>query len=342
MPLSDIKVLLLNVNRRGWHSGNMIYDMEAVKRACDTQVYGPGWKNYKHTDLRKIIQQLYGDDKPDIVYSYFTPGEKVGGVYVTHYQIPESLRRFPTNFQDIKGIRKIFALSDFWARRPLQFSKSLNNSTFEYCFCCFAPPYSHPKHFFSFFDEVIRKQIKFVGYPRCVDKNCYQDYGLPKNFDVITLGAMWHFYPLRVHMHRFLSKHHKSLGIKYRNYPHCGVNFGHNGFIRQKYASAINNSKMLASCGGRYHLAMNKMFEAMGCGTAYVGEKPYGEEELHFKGGYNYIDVTKDNFVDKIRHYLNHPVELQKIIQNGKETFEKYHHIDARAKDFVRLVEAVL
>lgn len=342
MPISNIKVLLLNVNREGWHSGNMIYDMEAVKAACDTKVYGPGWPDYKHTDIREIINQLYGNDQPDVIYSYFTPNERVGDVYMQHYDISESLRNFPTHFQDVNGPIKIFALSDFWARKPERFSIDLDNSSFQYCFCFAAPPYSNPKHFFSFFDDQLRKNIEFVGYPRCVDRNCYKDYGLPKEQDVITVGAMHNFYPLRVNMHRQLQANSAQLGIKYKNYSHCGVNFSHSDFVREKYAQAINRSKMLASCGGRYHLAFNKIFESMGCGTMYVGEKPYGEKELHFEDGYNYVAVTNDNFVEKVQYYLNNENEMNSIIQNAKDTFEKYHHIDARAKDFVDLLGEII
>ena len=342
MPISKIKVLMLNVNREGWHSGNMIYDMMAVQEACDTITYGPGWPGYQTTDLREIIKQMYGDDKPDFIYSYFTPNERVGDVYMQHYRIPESFRNFPTHFQDVKNIPKIFALSDFWGRKPHQYSRCLNDSGFEYCFCCFAPPYSNSDQFYKFFDENIRHNIKFVGYPRCVDKNCYKNYGLPKQYDVITVGAMWHFYPLRVHMHHYLHNHQRQMNIRYRNYSHCGSNFSHTGFVREEYARAINGSKMLVSCGGRYKLAMNKIFEAMGCNTIYVGEKPWGSEELHLEDGFNYVAVDKDNFADKVLYYLNDESKMAEIVKNAEETFLKYHHISARARDFVSLVENII
>jgi len=340
--LSKIKVLMLNVNRDGWHSGNMIYDMMAVQKACDTIIYGPGWPNYNNTDLKKIIEQLYGDGQPDVIYSYFTPNERVGDVYMSHYKIPEYLRFFPTGFNDVKRPLKIFALSDFWARKPQQFTKDLGDADFQYCFCCFAPPYSKPKHFFGFFDENISKKITFVGYPRCVDPICYKDYGLEKKQDVITVGAMWRFYPLRMQMHHDLQKGHVQWDIRYKNYPHCGVNFRHSGFVRENYAKAINEAKMLASCGGRYHLAMNKIFESMGCNTAYVGEMPYGADELHLKDGENYIAVNGDDFVDKIRYFLDNEDELKAISENGRKVFLKYHTIDKRAEDFVKLLEARL
>lgn len=342
MSLSPIKVLMLNVCRDGWHSGNMVYDMRAVQQACDTKTYGPGWPGYETTSLPEIIKRLYGDDQPDVIYSYFTPNEKVGDVYMQHYKIPENLRYFPTDFKKVKGPLKIFALSDFWARKPHQYERDLNGAGFEYCFCCFAPPYSNPKDFFRFFSPKIREQMKFVGYPRCVDKDCYKDYGLRKTHDVITVGAMWRFYPLRMHMHGFLAHHAVDHGIIYKNYPHCGTNWSHNGFYREDYAKAINQAKMLASCGGKYHLAMNKIFEAMGCKTIYVGEEPYGAQELHLEDGVNYVAVTKHNFVEKMEYYLNRPSKMDEIVDNAQKTFLTYHNIQTRAVDFVRLLEGVL
>lgn len=67
-----------------------------------------------------------------------------------------------------------------------------------------------------------------------------------------------------------------------------------------------------------------------------------GAEELHLEDGYNYIAVNGENFVDRIKYYLDRPVELQKIVDNAKDTFAQYHHIEARAKDFVGLLEGIL
>jgi len=342
MPLSDIKVLLLNVNRSGWHSGNMIYDMMAIQRACDTKIYGPGWPNYEHTNINEIINQLYGSDRPDVIYSYFTENETVRDCYMQHYNIPSELKSFHHGLKDIKSTLKIFALSDFWARNKQQFEKDLIGSTFQYCFACFAPPYANPKDFYSFFNDEIRKEIEFIGYPRCVDEECYYDYELPKKYDVISLGAMGRFYPLRTNVHKTLTQHADEFNINYHNYSHCGFDFQHSSFVREEYAQAINEAKMLVSCGGRYHVVMNKVFEAMGCGTVYVGEKPWGAKELHMKDGFNYIAITKNDFVSKIQYYLNRPNDLKTIYDNAKATFKQYHNIDARSKDFVKLLEGII
>lgn len=348
MPKSNIKVLLLNVNRDGWHSGNMIYDMRAVQEACDTVIYGPGHPNYLNNDITKIVQQIYGNGKPDVIYSYFTPNEKVGDVYINHYKIPSHLHTFPVNFNSISGITKIFALSDFWARSRERYSAELNNSGFSHCFCCFAPPYSNPSDFFSFFDDNIQKQIKFIGYPRCIDTQCFKDYKLPKQYDVITVGSMIKFYPFRNLIHQELSSWNgKKLKLcmkynetfKYKNYPHCGANFVHSDFVRENYAKAINQSKILASCGGKYHLLMNKVFESMACNTVYMGEKPYGEKELFLHENYNYISINKDDIVEKLSFYMDRPELLNRICENGFKMARERHSIEKRAEDFVRILK---
>ncbi len=347
MSISNTKVLLLNVNRSGWHSGNMIYDMQVVEKACDTVIYGPGWPNYKNNDIRKIIEQVYGDGKPDIIYSYFTPNERVKDVYIKHYKIPKHLWNFPVNFDSIHGIRKIFALSDFWARTKNEYSADLGNAGFTHCISCFAPPYSNPSDFYSFFDESIVKKMKFIGLPRCIDTTCFRPYPVKKKYDVLTAGAMGDFYPFRRDMHKVLSAFNgrrmpTSLSavscLKYYNLPHCGVNFKHNGMIREKYAEVISSALIMASCGGKYHLAFNKIFESMACGTVYAGERPYGEEQLGMVSGFNYIRLTPVNFLDQLTFYLDRPNLLDIIVDNGIQTAMKRYSIDVRAEDFVKII----
>jgi len=339
MSLSKKKVLLLNVNREGWHSGNMIYDMRCIQHACDTVIYGPGWPNYKTTDLSSIIKQVYGNGKPDLIYSYFTPNEKVGDVYIIHYNIPKELYHFPTGFNKVKGVTKVFAISDFWSRSPKEYSNDLKNADFNHIVSCFTPPYSSPKVFYSFFDKEIQGRMKFHSHLRCVDQECYKDYGLERKYDVITVGAMSKFYNMRVGMRNALLSNSESRGIKYKNYGYCGVNFRHNGFVREKYAKAINESRMLLSCGGRYHLIFNKIFESMGCNTAYIGEEPYGHKEIGLIDGENYISVNRRNYLDKIEHYSKNPDEVLNIARAGRKLFLERHTIEARAKDFVNLLK---
>ena len=329
-----IKVLLLNVNRDGWHSGNLIYDMQVISAACDTIIYGPGHNRYTTTSLPKILMEMYGNnDAPDVIYSYFYPNESVRHVYVEKNNLDSKLCVFPTDFHCVKNIPKIYAVSDFWHKKSEENVNGLLKGKFSHCFSCFAPPYSNLRDFFSFFPG-LNDKIKFVGMPRCIDENCFRDYGENKIYDVITVGSMNSFYPLRVKMHAFMSKFARDLGINYRNYPHCGYNFSHSDFVREKYARAINGAKILLSCGGRYHLAFNKIFEAMGCKTAYFGEKPYGEKELHMEDGVNYVAVDSENYIDKIQHYLRNGDLLEKITNNGYELFKRYHSISSRAADF--------
>lgn len=347
MPLTKYKILLLNVNRSGWHSGNMLYDMEVIKQTCDTVIYGPGWDNYKYTDIREIINQTYGEDKPDMIYTYFTPNERIGDVYIQHYKIPKNLWTFPTGMESLtqgkyKDIKRAFAVSDFWARTPEKWGEDLKNTNFQYCFSCFTPPLSRREDFFRFLNPTVMENPTYVALARCVDKACFKDYEQHKEDDIITLGSMCNFYGFRRWMHVTLATHCPSRSINYRNYPHCGANWSHSGFIREEYAQAINKSRALASCGGKYHLYFNKIFESWGCNTAYIGEKPFGEENLHMVDGENYISVNQNNFLEKVDYYMGHKDELAKIASNGRDTFLKHHTLEARAEDLARILKQIM
>jgi len=178
----------------------------------------------------------------------------------------------------------------------------------------------------------------YVPLARCVDKECFKDYELEKEHDIITLGSMCNFYSFRKFMHSTLSSWSPQNNVKYKNYPHCGTNFSHSGFVREEYAKAINKAKILASCGGRYHLPFNKIFEAWGCKTMYLGEKPHGESFLNMVDGYNYVAVTREDFVDKVEYYLANPNEIEEIAKNGYNTFLEFHHLDARANDMAMML----
>lgn len=336
------KILILATNRAGWHSGNKLYDYAVVAGCGDSVVYGPGYDYYRFANVELISGQIYGGQKPDIIYSYYTPEEQVKSIYVDHYKIIPPLRTFPINFKKYDKIKRVYGLSDFWHRTKEQWNTSLLGSTFKYCFCCFAPPYCDQGVFNTFFSQEVREEIKFMALPRAVDKYLFKDYGLDKVYDVAIMGNIGsHFYPFRKWMHDELTNKASEYNIKYKNFPHSGFGFKHNGFVRKRYAMAINQSKILVSCGGIYHLAMNKIFEAMGCGTLYIGEKPAGEHELGLKDGFNYVAVTKDNFWEKLNYYLKHEDERFKIIENAKETFKK-HTIEARTQDCKKLINEVL
>lgn len=348
MPLTDYKILLLNVNRTGWHSGNMVYDMEVIKQAADTTFYGPGWDNYQHTDIRHIIDQVYKDELPDMIYTYFTPNEPVGNVYIEQYNIPQNLRMFPTGMQELwtdqtySKVKTAFAVSDFWSRRPEQWSADLQGSQFQYCFSCFVPPLSRGKDFFRFLNPDVMGNPVYVALARCVDKNCFKDYGLSKEEDIITLGSMYKFYGFRRWMHAALAMHCPSKGIRYKNYPHCGTEWRHSGFVRDEYAKAINRAHAMASCGGKFHLYYNKIFESWGCNTAYIGERPYGEAELHMQDGVNYVAVNQSNFLDKVDHYMSNKDELSDISENGRQTFLQYHTLETRAQSLANTLQEIM
>lgn len=339
-----MKALILSTNRTGFHSQNKMYDHEVVARATEAKYYGPGFPGFdQRSNIWEIVYSIFPGSQPDVICSWYTPREEIKDIYYSHFHIDASHRN--RGFPEImpNGFLNIYMLSDFWHRNQREWEKGLLKSGFRYCFCCFAPPYCDEEIFNSFFNQSVRDEIRFVGLPRCVDKEIYKDYGGEKIYDVITVGNLGsHFYPFRKWAHQTLMQNAPKMGITYTNFPHSGFGYHHNGFVGEKYARAINASKILISCGGKYHLAMNKIFEAMGCGTLYCGPKPAGAEQLHLKDGFNYVAVTENDFLEKIHYYVKHDAQRQQIINNAKQTYLQCHHIDARSEDFKQLIEGIL
>ena len=342
--LRDVKVLLLVMNREGWHSANLLYDIEVWKRACITEVYGPGFQNYKTNQIGQVIRQIYGDSEPNIILSLFTPNEPVKDACIEKFCIPKQLWIFPVGLETlITNATRIFWTSDFWSGERREFAKVLPPAKFDYCIGCFVPPYSNPKDFYSFFGEKLKQSLTFMPLPRCVDANCFTIYDIERKYDIISTGHMApKFYPFRSLMRRTFEKKQNELGIKFHHYLHCKNGYEHNGFVREEYAKAIATGKILASGNSKYQVAMNKIFESMGCGTIYMGNRPHGHKQLHLDDGINCLFVTKNNFIDVAQSILKQPQKMEEMSRNSHSTFLEHHSIEARAKDCAKLVDRIM
>lgn len=112
--------------------------------------------------------------------------------------------------------------------------------------------------------------------------------------------------------------------------------------IHEDYAKAISRCKMMCFDGSLYHYPSQKYFECMATKTLAVAEKPCDAEDLHFIPDYNFVEVNKDNFMDKIRYYLENESERKRITNNAYETILRYHTLDIRIQQFIGYVKELL
>lgn len=99
-----------------------------------------------------------------------------------------------------------------------------------------------------------------------------------------------------------------------------------------------NEYKMFIAPEENIGLSSINLVEGMACGCAYIGVKQDMYTDLGMIDKRHYIgyDGTLDDLSRKILYYQSHPVELEKIAQNGYELANKYFREKKVINDFLQ------
>jgi len=186
--------------------------------------------------------------------------------------------------------------------------------------------------------------------PDSLPLDTYKNLGLDRIYDVCLLGRVYHsMYPLRTIIWKTLLQNNltdrdniqfkvnnKTLKILYRHRPRRGWGYTEETFpMRKTYIETINRCNIFPFDGSVYKLPILKYFECMATETLALADTPLDAEDLHFKAGYNYVEINKDNFLDKIIYYLDNEKERKKITENGLTIMFKYHSMNIRVKQLL-------
>ncbi len=110
-------------------------------------------------------------------------------------------------------------------------------------------------------------------------------------------------------------------------------------FVGKKYAMALSLSKIFIFDGGIDKCPVKKYFEGMASGTCVLADTPITAKELHFYPDWNFVEIDRNNWVQKLRYYLAHNEQREQIAKRGYETIMKYHTNDIRARQLVDFLE---
>jgi len=186
-------------------------------------------------------------------------------------------------------------------------------------------------------------------FPLSVDTNIFKDYGFEREYDIFFIGATKALYGIRMRMIRALVKRAqevKDIKMFWRSRPRHNKGWGpqmvaanERVYFRGDYAKMIGRAKIFPFCGSKWRIAVPKYYETMACNTLAVADTPLDAKELHFKAGYNYVEIDKRNYMEKIDYYLENESERKKIALNGFNTIRKYHSSDVRARELIKIIE---
>jgi hypothetical protein len=342
---NGLRILFLSPNYREWACPAPFFEQEAILAALpDSRIYGPGYC-YNTNYVPEIIREVFGDKEPDAIFCYVNGDRLIGNPMeqptIEKYGLTGDMCVFPKGLNET-NIPKIAWINDFWQYKSSVWEKILLSNDFSIAFSTYCPPFTEPDVFNHFFNRRTQEAVRFVPWPRSMSPQIFRDYGLPKIYDVTILGQLYKpFYPLRVRMHEVFLKQQE---INYFSKAHPGYNYVAEGsaLVGEQYARVINQSKIFASCTGKYRIPFMKLYEVIACNTALMCDAPCGAEYLGLENKHNYLAVTKKDFLKTATRYLFDSAELSRISHNARELFLERHTVDIRANEFKQIIAALL
>jgi len=177
-----------------------------------------------------------------------------------------------------------------------------------------------------------------------INPDYFKPLDQPKKYDVSSMGASSPFYVLRRAILKDLStlakKNKWRLLLRGRPYNRSiSHNLKTGGIVGYKYAEALALSKILIFGAIKTGGHVKKYFEGMACRTCVLANTPVMAEELHFRPGWNFVEIGFDNWKEKLKYYLKHDEERETIAQRGYETILKYHTNEIRARQIINFLE---
>lgn len=171
----------------------------------------------------------------------------------------------------------------------------------------------------------------------------------PEKFDVILLGSTHYLqYPIRHAVKKGLPKLAAQKGWKYlvRDRP-PGVSstrkisdYEHSEYYAgDRYAEIMGSSKSTTFDSSIYKYPLVRYWEAMACKCLVLADTPLTAEDIHLRPGHNFVEVSVNNWGEKLEYYLENDSERERVIDRGYETVMKYHTAEIRARQLVDFLE---
>lgn len=294
-----------------WYLKNQLAKMEKVVFS------GPGYPKFPffgRWDVPKTIRRVYASGNPDVIVI-----DHVWGVS----------RRWK-NLAEIE-IPKAFIVSDSHHEPSKKMEYIRQNKIDLALFVC--------KFSIKQFKDGINCSVGWL--PWSVDTRVFRDYGFERKYDVSSLGAVSPYYPLRQRIQEVLPN---TAGINFftKKRPREWNLNPEKHLFRENYAKVLAQSKISIFDTSILNYPVAKFVEAMACNTLVMAPMPFDGEDLHFEPGFNFVEINKENFLEKIRYYLRHENERREIARQGCETVKKYHTVTIRAKQLADYLKNII
>ena len=305
-----MKIILLSpdqISRYNW--GHQLFRND-LSKYHDVIYYGEGYSNYKVNSNTNQIIKKHNDANIILTYGlrYTIP--------FGQFKVPKHMKRvhvlvdfFPAHSGGYKGT---------WDR----YKNFLSSTQFDLLLVRQGCQLDYLKQ--------INCNIPAYLFPFSVDITTYKKLGLNKTIDVLTSStSRGDVYPNRAKVNKLVKKM-KLKAVTKR-------------IVHQAYIKAINQTKICIISTNVFNSPNMKFTEFTSCGSFVLSDKPADMEDLGFKDGKHMVIYKNLNDLEnKIRYYLKHDKEREKIAEQGMNFTRKHHNNTTRIEQFTAAVEGML
>ena len=323
---------------------NVIYYLEKeIAKNAECMWSGKGWPNHVPGErITDTIKRLYGNDSPDFIVSNRSDREDYQDYVLARSKLPPIV----TTLADIHV-------------KPKNWVDLVNDSSSGVLMRYLQSPYEKKTLFnvYTYYSKIDEnyyiKNIKrpILHFPWFTDPRIYKP-STEKKYDVVFLGTYnKKVYPLRNNIVKELPAICARNNWEYlvrgrppgRSEKRNISNLLEQGYIvGEKYADTIARSKIFIFGNSVLRYPVSKYFEVMGSGSLVMANEPQTAKELHFFAGENYVDITQDNWKDKLTYYIENDSERERIAMNGYKTVMKYHTSEIRAMQLLEFLNKLI
>ncbi len=273
---------------------------------CEVVAYGTGPEFIPEYDVLKIVEK----EQPDVIM-------------------------LGNNQYAFKGLNlidtpKALKCTDPWANieRHIQFVKANSVKLILMNYNCATPEY-----------QKYLSDVEIKPFPHTLNTNLFYPSNIKKDIDVCCVGeGCPDTYPLRNVIYNNITK----MGIKaFVTGAHTLSFADYVKTIQRSKIFAFGNVNRKVGQSNRLIFPMAKIYEIMGCQTLCMMDCPTEYDELHFYPYVNFVEISKVNFEEEIRHYLKESKEREEIARRGYETVIKYHTVEVRSRELYENLEAI-
>lgn len=209
----------------------------------------------------------------------------------------------------------------------------INSNNIQYIFT------NYKEIFFQIYPEFIDR---FCWFPHHINSEVIKDYKLPKDINLLLMGAVTKSYPFRWKVYQQFRHDPRFVYHRHPGYRKYSKDEKDQIFVHEKYAQEINRAKIFFTCGTIRNYPVMKYFEVPGCRTLLLAPKFNDLDDLGFIPGEHYISINEDDFHLKAAYYLKHEDERERITDQGYQFVQNHHSTKKRVNQLILKIEEII